>query len=260
MGRIVWIASYPKSGNTWLRFLACNLVFGEVDSAATLSRLAPDLHEQDSRFEPPAQVLLMKTHFPYSSGLRFAGLTAAAIYVLRDPADVMLSNFHYGMRSGAMAGDAAVLFERYVDAFIEARGDPRWIKLGMGSWEDNVRSWLRPGQAFPMLRLRYEDLLTDGMTVAGHLCRCLGITRSAEQQRMALDAASFERMRKIEEADIRARRVGIFYKPYLQQPIDAGLRFMRSGGSGAGDRALSDGQRRRFNEAFGRMRQELGYR
>jgi hypothetical protein len=259
MARIVWIASYPKSGNTWLRFLACNLVFGEVDSAATLSRLAPDLHEQDSHFEPPAQLLLMKTHFPYSSDLRFASLTAAAIYILRDPADVMLSNFHYGMRSGAMAGDAAALFERYVDAFIEARGDPRWIKLGMGSWEDNVRSWLRPGQAFPVLRLRYEDLLADGLTAAAQLCRCLGITRSAEQQRLALGAASFGRMREIEEADIRARRVGIFYKPYLQQPIDAGLRFMRSGASGAGERALSDVQRRRFNKAFGRMRQDLGY-
>jgi hypothetical protein len=260
MSKIIWIASYPKSGNTWLRFLACNLVFGEVDSAATLSRLAPDLHEQSPQFEPPAQLLLMKTHFPYTSGLRFAGQTAAAIYVLRDPADVMLSNFHYGLRSGAMAGDAAALFDRYVDAFIQSRGDPRWVKLGMGSWENNVHSWVDPQLTFPVLRLRYEDLLTDGMTVAVQLCRCLGITRSAEQQRVALAAASFERMREIEEADIRARRVGIFYKPYLQQPIDAGLRFMRSGGSGAGDQALSDGQRRRFNEAFGRMRQELGYR
>jgi hypothetical protein len=259
MARIVWIASYPKSGNTWLRFLACNLVFGAVNSAEALHRFAPDLHELDPAFQPPEQFLMMKTHFTYSPALRYSKHSAAAIYVVRDPADVMLSNFHYGMRSGGMSDDAAAQFERYVDAFIEARGDPRWVKLGMGSWEDNVRSWLRPRQAFPVLRLRYEDLLTDGLAAAAQLCRCLGITRSAEQQRMALDAASFERMREIEEADIRARRVGIFYKPYLQQPIDAGLRFMRSGASGAGDRALSDVQRGRFNEAFGQMRQELGY-
>jgi uncharacterized membrane protein len=66
-------------------------------------------------------------------------------------------------------------------------------------------------------------------------------------------------MRQIEETDIGGRRVGIFYKPYLQQPIDAGLRFMRSGKSGEAARVLSPDQRRRFDDAFRSIGRELGY-
>jgi hypothetical protein len=61
---VVWIASYPKSGNTWLRFLACNLVFGPVDSAARLAQLAPDVHELNGACEIHSPRVLMKTHFP----------------------------------------------------------------------------------------------------------------------------------------------------------------------------------------------------
>jgi hypothetical protein len=259
MARIVWIASYPKSGNTWLRFLACNLVFGAVSSAEALNSLAPDLHELDPAFQPPEQFLLMKTHFTHSPALRFSQYTAAAIYVVRDPADVMLSNYHYGRRSGAVAADPEAAFIRYVDAFIASRGDPRWIKLGMGTWEENVRSWIGSKLPFPVLRVRYEDMQKDAVGTAAHVCRALGITRSAGDIDKAVEGAAFERMREIEEADIREKRVGIFYKPYLQQRIDAGLRFMRTGASGEAVQVLSDNQRLRFDEAFGAVRGALGY-
>jgi len=257
MSKVVWIASYPKSGNTWVRFLLCNLVFGAVDSAATLNRLVPDIHEQRT-LEPTAGATFLKTHFPYSASLPFAAHTAGAIYVLRDPADVMLSNFYYGLRSGATDRDESA-FNRYFDAFIAARGDPRWHTLGMGSWDENVRSWLGLRHPFPVLRIRYEDLLADGATVARRLCRAVGVARTDEEIARAVSGASFDSMRRIEEADIAAKRVGIFYKPYLQQPIDAGLRFMRSGRSGEAATRLSPAQWPRFNEAFGALRGELGY-
>jgi hypothetical protein len=260
MVRIVWIASYPKSGNTWLRFLACNLVFGAVSSAEELHRFAPDLHELDSAFQPPDRFLLMKTHFTYSPALRYSQHTAAAIYVVRDPADVMLSNYHYGQRSGAVAVDPEAAFARYVDTFIASRGDPRWIQLGMGTWEENVKSWLGATQPFPVLRIRYEDMREDAISTAALVCRTLGITRSAADIDKAVEGAAFERMREIEEADIRDKRVGIFYKPYLQPRIDAGLRFMRAGTSGKGVQVLSGSQQHRFDEAFGAVRSALGYR
>jgi hypothetical protein len=256
---VVWIASYPKSGNTWLRFLACNLIFGPVDSAEALHRLAPDLHEARGVIEPPKHRLLLKTHFLYSTALPLASNTAAAVYVLRDPADVMLSNFHYAQRSGAAAGDKEAALVRYVDAFIAARGDPRWLELGMGTWEDNVRSWLGTKHDFPVLRIRYEDVLIDGVKAAGALCRFLGLAREPLDIEAAVARASFERMREIEEADIRAQRVGIFYKPYLQEPINSGLRFMRSGKIGEAARVLSQIQRQRFDSVFGSMRREFGY-
>jgi hypothetical protein len=256
---VFWIASYPKSGNTWLRFLTCNLVYGPVDSAAALNRLAPDIHELGAAPEPPRHAVFFKTHFLCSPTLPLGKHSAAAIYVVRDPADVMLSNYHYAMRRGAVSAADSDGLSGYVERYIASRGDPRWVELGIGSWHDNVSSWHPAGKDFPVLWVRYEDMIANANGVATALCKHLGLQRSAAEIASAVAGATFERMRAIEEADIAARRVGIFYKPHLQDSIGAGLRFMRSGRAGEARSRLTEEQWRRFNAAFGDLRKQLGY-
>ncbi len=255
---IVWLASYPKSGNTWVRFLVCNLVFGPQESAAALNELAPDIHELGS-LEPPATPLLVKTHFPFGPQLPLASQTAAAIYVVRHPADVLLSNFHYARRSGAVAADEPAAFDEFVAQFLEFRGDPRWIALGMGRWDENVGSWLAQPKEFPVLALRYEDLLADAAGAAARICVLLGLSRTEAEVAAAVAGASFERLRAIEEADIRAERTGIFFKPYLRQTIESGRRFMRAGRAGEAATHLSAAQRQALTAAFGATLQAVGY-
>lgn len=256
---VVWIVSYPKSGNTWVRFLVCNLAFGLQDSAAALNRLAPDIHELSAVPDPPTSLVFIKTHFPYSAALPLAAHTAAAIYVVRDPADVMLSNYHYSKRSGGPGYDPHAALQQYVDQYLEARGDPRWIKSRMGAWDEHVLSWLGTKYPFPVLPVRYEDLLANTHAGARQICSFLGLERSDAEIQSAVSNASFDRMRQIEEADIRARNVGIFYKPYLQQSIDAGLRFMRAGKAGEAAQALTPAQRQRALNTFGAVMHHLGY-
>jgi aryl sulfotransferase len=263
---VIWIASYPKSGNTWVRFLACNLAYGLQDSAARLTHLAPDIHELSAIPSAPTALTFVKTHFPFSSALPLAANTAAAIYVVRDPADVMLSNFHYhqrsgmGQHSGTGIEPSAHALGQYVDQYLAARGDPRWIHAQMGTWDDHVRSWLDGSQSFPVLALRYEDLLADGLGGAQKLCTFLGLSRTAHEIEQAVAGASFRRMQEIEEADIRTQSVGIFYKPYLQSAIGDGRRFMRSGTAGEAARVLTPEQRQRVVTVFGPLTRELGYR
>lgn len=256
---VIWIASYPKSGNTWLRFLVSNLVFGPQESAAALNRLAPDVHELAEVPQLPDAPVLMKTHFPYSPSMPLADRTGAALYIVRHPADVMLSNFHYARRRGGLRSDDATVLADYLAQYVTARGDPRWIAAGMGPWDEHVRSWLAVRHPFPVLPLRYEDLLGSAGNAARAICTFLGLPRSGEEIDRAVAGASFERMSEIERSDIAARRVGIFYKPYLEPSIEAGLRFMRSGKAGESVRALTAEQRDRVREAFGAVMRELGY-
>lgn len=253
---VVWIASYPKSGNTWVRFLVCNLAFGPQDSAAALNQLVPDIHEIAEVPPPPTQPVLLKTHFPFTPALPLAASTAGAIYVVRDPADVMLSNYHYSQRSG---GANAGALAQYLEQYLAARGDPRWITLQMGCWDDHVRSWLCRNAPFPVLALRYEDLLRDTLQAARQIAVFLGLALPSHELERAVAAASFARMREIEEADIHRKRVGIFYKPYLQTSINTGMRFMRAGRAGEAARVFTPQQRQQIEAVFAPLMHELGY-
>jgi hypothetical protein len=256
---VVWIASYPKSGNTWVRFLACNLLFGRQESAQSLNTLVPDIHEMVEAPALPAHSGLYKTHFPFSPQLPSAASTAGAIYVVRDPADVLISNFFYAQRSTERVDESAASFDLYVENFIQERGDRRWIDLGMGTWEDNVRSWLDAALPFPVVMIRYEDLVSDPRSASRRIADLLKPESTASDIAEAVRNSSFQRLREIERADIRAKRVGIFYKPYLQSAIDSGHRFMRRGLPGDGRARLTPEQRARLNAQFGPLLSELGY-
>jgi hypothetical protein len=256
--KIVWLASYPKSGNTWVRFLVCSLLFGRQDSAAALNVLAPDLHETET-LSPERSAALLKTHRAFSSQLPYAAETSAAIYVVRDPADVLASNFFYAQRRGGAAADGPGAFDRYVEQFIDNRGDPLWIERGMGSWDENVRSWLHGKHPFQVLTVRYEDLSSDPEQVCSAIAQLLRPQSTQIEIERAVHDSSFERLREIERADIREQRVGIFYKPYLQASIDSGRRFMRRGVVGDGLARLTSGQRSRLRAAFEPLLGELGY-
>src|SRR5260370_33493165 len=188
--KLVWIASYPKSGNTWVRFMACNLLFGRQESAASLNTLAPDVHELGGAPDCAASTGLLKTHFAFTPRLPFADRTAAAIYVVRDPADVLASNFFYSQRSQRLAEASQSEFNQYVDQFLEHRGDPRWTLLDMGSWEDNVRSWLTTPVDFPVLRLRYEDMIDDPLSACEAVAGLLRPESSRADLQQAVDSSS----------------------------------------------------------------------
>lgn len=255
---IVWLASYPKSGNTWVRFMACNLLYGRQDSASRVGALIPDLHELGSHAMNVSRAGMMKTHFMHSQSLPLVERTAGAIYVVRRPEDVLLSNFHYAQRSSAAAGSEES-FDQYVDAFIANRGDPRWRSLGMGSWDENVSSWLQLQRRIPVVIIKYENLSRDAEGVCRMLAQLLRPNATPAEIRAAADNSSFQRMREIEDSDIHHRRVGIFYKPYLQPAIDAGRRFMRQGSVGGGAAELSADQRARLTAVFTPLLADLGY-
>ena len=135
MGKIVWLASYPKSGNTWVRVFLHNYITGAkaphsinslVDFSVAepaLAFFAPDaagltteqvqqrrpaVHEQLTRLHP--DLVFVKTH---NANLAMHGVplctpahTAGAVYIVRDPRDVALS---YAAYSGQSA-DAVITF------------------------------------------------------------------------------------------------------------------------------------------------------
>tara|TARA_R110002074_G_scaffold283222_1_gene454827 strand:+ start:203 stop:883 length:681 start_codon:yes stop_codon:yes gene_type:complete len=114
--RVRWIASFPKSGNTWVRIFLANLIVGKPDRALTLAEITAMPFYSDNMENPEVSCeLLGKAHHPYS--LERHG-TKPAIYIVRDPVDVAVSAARYfGVTPQRMAKEVARDWSRHVQSW-----------------------------------------------------------------------------------------------------------------------------------------------
>ncbi len=134
---IVWLASYPKSGNTWLRFFLYAYLYGEIENSNDIARRIPDIHKIRDLDLNADGTVFMKTHGFCGSHHRYIKNTIGAIYIVRHPRDVLLSSLNYCR----MEDDSGFSDKEFADEFIENLGVLKWKKVGMGAWVENVNSW-----------------------------------------------------------------------------------------------------------------------
>src|SRR5262249_42861126 len=127
----VFLTSYPRSGNTWTRFLVGNLVNREESvTFANVERLVPDMYKHSDRtLRALPQPRLLKSHEPFDPRYR------RIIYVVRDPRDVAVSNYFWEMKQGSVSEGYPI--EQFVLRWMQPVYWPR-----LGSWGDHVTSWL----------------------------------------------------------------------------------------------------------------------
>ncbi len=192
--KIIWLASYPKSGNTWVRFLLYNYLFGSVQDSNDINKAIPDIHVYKLPEETEANILA-KTHMKWSDQHPYASQSAGFVYIVRHPRDVLLSNLNY-----TQLGDDNVNPEKYARDFITNLGDPRWKSLGFGSITEHVLSWAaRP--AMPCLMIKYEDLKLDTATCLKKILTFIAAPIDEEKVAAAVQASEFSNVKKLEEAE-----------------------------------------------------------
>lgn len=184
MGKLMWLASYPKSGNTWVRAFLANYL---TDSAqpvdintlasfavgdmrieqyvrvgkrpaeslkpADIDRLRPLAHRSIAEMHPGS--IFVKTHSVIGrvggTALITPEVTAGAVYVVRNPLDVAVSFAdHYGLTLDQVT--KAICFNRL-------RIDPRpdQVTQHLSDWSTHVKSW-RDAPGLRHHLVRYEDL------------------------------------------------------------------------------------------------------
>lgn len=271
-GGILWLASYPKSGNTWVRIFLENL-FRNAREPASINELnvvefgdaLPRLYEKLAgrpfvqltdeevhRLREPLQKLLanrgetsiVKTHNMICDirGIPVIRLeyTMGAIYIVRNIFDVVVSLArHYGTS-----------IEEAVDGICQPTmhgpSGPNIAEQFFGRWCDHYRSWTSiPG--FEPLVLRYEDLRTKPMKAFGRVVKFLKLPADDERIKRAIRFSNFEELSRQEKAAGFKERV---------RPDQV---FFHTGKVGGWRQQLTADQIARLIDVHGEVLRELGY-
>jgi Sulfotransferase domain len=185
-----FIISYPRSGNTWTRFLIANLMHPEEPvTFANIERLIPDAEAQSSRY-------MRRTPSPrmIKSHSYFDPRYPRVIYIVRDPRDVALSYYDFSRKYRQI--DDSYPLERYIDDFTTGH----LLSAGWGTWGENVASWVYARGARPgFLLLRYEDMKARPDRELVRIAEFLGISASPQLLQAVIERSAADRMREMEK-------------------------------------------------------------
>jgi hypothetical protein len=261
--RIVWLASYPKSGSTWVRFMLLNLLLGKQATTEKLDTLIPDIHNCPGKIHfQPGFPQLVKTHYMLTEHMPLYEMTTGVIYVVRNPMDIALSAANYACLKQEVPDEPDIrnrFLSKYLSDFAANGGDPEWIEGRLGTWEQNVRSWVVDHPTLPLLMIRYEDLIADAAGQLARINHALKFGKDTGEVLDAVESSTFERMRDIEENELRHGIKGFFHRESSPASFRSGNRFMRAGRIGGGRASLTPDQHRLLVERFRPMMDRMGY-
>ena len=274
MGQLVWIASYPKSGNTWMRAFLHNYI-RQSDAPGDINHLtdltAADVNpERYRRYDPrPASrysiadvqrmrrlvhrdlttldstLVFVKTH---NARLHVEGaplitpeVTAGAIYIARDPRDVAVS---YSRHRGRSIDDTIAFM---ADPEAATGGTDKKIYERLGAWSEHVHSWMSARD--PRVQIvRYEAMTAAPEAIFGRLVRWLGQEPPPERLNRAIKFSAFDELRAQEQA-----------KGFKERVAESTGPFFGSGQPGHWRSVLSPAQQARVERDHGVMMQRFGY-
>tara|TARA_Y200000002_G_C22648537_1_gene650256 strand:+ start:34 stop:867 length:834 start_codon:yes stop_codon:yes gene_type:complete len=230
---IIWLASYPKSGNTWLRmflksyFLKADEKFSLNNSILDSFKAQgfPDQETLDhlkvdyNKFEEIAKnweamqdyinlnkrTNYIKTHSAMCvvGSYKFTSLrnTKGGIYMVRDPRDVIVSlSDHMGLDHEQTFRHMSSSFNFEYPLF----GDKRYEKSLMGTWSDHYKSW-KNYKSCKILIIKYEDMVLDELNtfkkVINYLSEIDDIEFDNEKFTKALKQTQFRELQKLEKTE-----------------------------------------------------------
>lgn len=270
---LLWIASYPKSGNTWVRTFLANFLANQttpVDindlrkvtaearsrtffaavggrpseemTAQEINALRPAVHQHIASLSDG--IIPVKTHIICGTldGIPTISLkhTWKAIYIVRNPLDVAVSmSFHFGI-SVSRAADLLV------SESAQTPGTATTVAQPMGRWDEHVDSWTSLPPSI-VQTVRYEDLLSDPWSTFTRFRDFLGFPEDDERLCRAIEFSKFDRLSSAE------RESGFSERP------DTAERFFRKGVAGEWRDHLSDADVEKIVERCGPTMARFGY-
>ncbi len=276
MSGITWLASYPKSGNTWFRIFLSNLLKGEEEEVTInqlktdgifssrhilnrysgvecsnltmdeIDRLRPKVYDHLSHLVK--RNFFVKVHDAYTyleDGSPLLGtFQTKAVYILRNPLDVAVSFANHSSKS--------------FSAIVENMGDQNFsfcanenrmanqTRQMLLTWSMHVTSWTE-AKEIPVNILRYEDMKQKPLETFTKAVRFIGLDYTEAQIQSAIELSDFNRIKKEESHE------GFREKPYKTES------FFRKGQVGDWKNHLTEMQAEQIISDHSSVMRKFGY-
>ena len=276
---IIWIASYPKSGNTLLRSLLASYFFSndgnfefndlnhikQFPAIENFRKMGIDLSNESEVFQNfiEAQKLInkenkkikfIKTHSSLCkiNNCNFTDLknTLGAIYIVRDPRNVVTSFAHHYNLNIEQATDTLI------DKFRWLVKTEKMYKTFLGSWNVNYNSWKQLNKRFMLVK--YEDLVKKKKTT---LIKIFKFIQTLNNEELKIDMVKLNKVIKSTEFyKMKALEQKAFFTE-SSVDSDTGKRkiFFNLGPQNDWKKILDDKSRRKIETSFKKEMFELGY-
>ena len=244
---MIWLASYPRSGNTWLRFMLTALLKGGVKKSLQVEAVVPDIHKRE--IAAPENSLFAKTHFRWGADHPYRNSTTGAVLLLRHPLDIIVSTWNYGRLI-----DQPVALETLVERYI-VKGRIWSYEFG---WAAHARSWLDQDD-FETLTVRYEDMLDDTAAQLRRICEFAGFSAEDQAIRSAIETGRLERMQKLEADELAGNIDGLFTLAHELSATPGRYRFVNRGEKRTWTGLIGEEQLKRLTLLRGPELRRLGY-
>ena len=275
---IIWLASYPKSGNTLLRSILATYFFskdgifnfnhlykiGQFPSLIHFENMGIDTSDSDQIYSniikaqeiinsSSKQLKFFKTHSALAkiNNNNFTDFknTLGAIYVIRDPRNVVTSFAHH-YQIDIDEATICLLNEKFWNYKNE-----KVPKTFLSSWRQNYNSWKLLNDK--TLIIKYEDLIKNKKTVLIRVFKffeLLGAKLELDMVKLnkVIKSTEFEKMKDMETKET-------FRESIVDKETGKKRPFFNLGPKNDWKKILSDENREKIEKAFKEEMLELGY-
>ena len=204
------ITSFPKSGNTWMRFIIYDLLFNQnlinIDNSLEIKKKIPDLHNlkiSNKQFILDKSLennqIFLKTHFGFEK-LKMMPIDKVII-IIRHPFDVLISLINYYEINENQREEMLNYFcSKYTLPFLQ--------RFQFPSWDQHIDSWINSGKNYHIVK--YSNLIDNFEKEIKNLCIFLNLNISDKKIKFIKNNTKFESLKKIEIKERENNQEGFF--------------------------------------------------
>ena len=277
---IIWIASYPKSGNTLVRAMLSSLIYTEdgklnFEKLKLIPQYPKKIHfhgltnkfsntQELSKFWILSQdkinldnkIKFFKTHHArcniHNNSFTNSKNTLATIYIVRDPRDVLISFAKHFSQTVEESKNRMI--DRYSFTYSELENIEDALHVILGTWADNYNSWIKDNKN--ALLIKYEDLINNKkdelLKIIEFINKFTKLNPDNKKINNCIKTTSFENMKTMEEK-------GLFNENPINKKTLKKIKFFNQGKNKNWIKSLDKKTKLEIENFFEKEMKELGY-